>query len=100
MVLVFSEMELRTSGKCPSELNETECKKGPYPKSSYKWSHDNYNTIHPTGCYVTLSKLSVYFNSEVNGTDCTSERNCLCKKGKWQFYLFICLKVKFYIILH
>ena len=89
-------MELKTFGRCPVTLTKTECKTGPYPKSSYKWNWEIKDWSWPTGCIVRSS--NVFFNTAVHSNDCTSKNNCLCKKGKLQFYLF--LKVKFYIILH
>ena len=84
MILVSSEMELKTTGRCSSTLTETECKTGPYPKSSYKWitGFTSLFSSTPSGCYVLLSTSEVYFNRAVHVKDCTSERNCLCKKGK------------------
>ena len=78
-------MELIISGRCASRLTEAECKTGPYPKSSYKWVNAITDSSLPTGCYARKKKRKytskVYFNRAVDGTDCTSKRKCLCKKG-------------------
>ena len=86
MLIDSSEMELKTFGSpfgCSSTLTYAECRKGPYPKSSYKWKRVMTSSDRSTGCYVELSTSAVYFNRAVDGTDCTSERNCLCKKGEF-----------------
>ena len=105
MLIVSYEMELRTSGRCPSTLTDAECKKGPYPKSSYKWFQStDYNpftdSTKPTGCYVMSENSYVWFNRAVDGTECTSERSCFCKKGKFSFIFYFWKKnfTSFYII--
>ena len=81
--MVLVSMEHRSSGRCRSTLTETQCSNGPYPRSSYVWksslSDVRQQKRYPIGCYVRSGK-DVHFNKGA-GTDCTSERNCLCKKG-------------------
>jgi len=80
------EMEVKTSGRCASTLTETECEKGTYPRPSItRWNptianNPKTDSSLPSGCYVKSSTGYVYFNRAVDGTDCTSTHNCLCKK--------------------
>ena len=90
-------MQLRKSDTCVSTLTETECRNGPYPELSFKWKTAEVNRSNPTGCYVTWTKskgYSVYFNRAQRyrsyrykySDTCTSERICLCRRGKATLY--------------
>ena len=73
-------MVKKTSGTCNIPLTEEECRKGPYPDSSYEWERVEKFSSEPSGCYVWLDSL-VYYNKHPSGSNCDESESCLCKPG-------------------
>ena len=80
---VAQEYAMVSSGStCERVTSKAECEEAArqlslMDTSAYELSDSNY----PAYCYYKPSDEELYFNSNTDNTNCTSERNCLCKRN-------------------
>ena len=94
---LFLGLPIRKSfGRCGTPLSEEECSTTAYQDPSYQYQYSGSWSYTPSGCYVYTHSSSSYYNKVYynrGGTDCQSERQCLCRSGEYP--LLLCLPTFF-----